>query len=228
MLVDVIIPAYNEEQSIAKVIDALPKQLIREIVVCNNLSTDETAKNAEAAGASVILADKKGYGSACLAGLEYLKNKETTPDVVAFIDGDFSDYPDQLSRILEPIELGKVQLVIGSRDLGNRQEGAMLPHQKFGNWLATRLIYFFWQVQFTDLGPFRAITWDALDKIKMADPDFGWTVEMQVKAAKMGIPSCEVPVDYRVRAHGQSKVSGNLKNSYLAGQKILWTIFANL
>ena len=230
LTVDLIIPAFNEEGSIGRVVEEVPKQLVRDILVCDNNSTDATAAVARAAGAIVIPATKKGYGSACLAGLAHVAARPTheLPDAVAFVDGDLSDYPAQLGQVLAPIANGDADVVIGSRALGRREGGAMLPHQMFGNWLATTLIRLIWGVNFTDLGPFRAVRYSALQRIQMADPDFGWTVEMQVKAAKLGIPAVEVPVDYRNRAAGHSKVSGSLKNSYLAGQKILWTIFSNL
>ena len=230
MVVDIIIPAFNEEGSIGKVVDEIPKGLVRDILVCDNNSTDTTAKVAEAAGAVVVPAPKKGYGSACLAGHAYIATRKANelPDIVAYIDGDLSDYPGQLGQVIAPIINGEADVVIGSRALGKRQNGAMLPHQMFGNWLATTLIRLIWKVKFTDLGPFRAVSYPALMQINMQDPDFGWTVEMQVKAAKLKLRSIEVPVDYRNRAHGKSKVSGSLKNSYLAGQKILYTIFANV
>ena len=229
MVVDVIIPAFNEEGAIAGVVAELPSHLVREVIVCDNASTDTTAQRARAAGATVVSAPDKGYGNACLAGLAYLRDRRipAPPDVVVFVDGDGSDIPAQLPRLLAPIAGGEAEMVIGSRALGRRERGAMQPHQRFGNWLAPTLIRWFWGVRFTDLGPFRAITWTALERIDMRDRDFGWTVEMQVKAAKLGVPSAEVPVDYRARAHGVSKVSGSLRNSVLAGDKILRTIFAN-
>ncbi len=230
LLVDLIIPAYNEEGSIGLVIDEVPRDLVRDILVCDNGSTDATAEVARRRGAIVISAPAKGYGSACLAGMAHIAARPPGehPGAVAFLDGDLSDYPAQLARLLAPIRTADADLVIGSRALGQRQEGAMLPHQIFGNWLATTLIRLLWRVSFTDLGPFRAVRYDALEKIAMRDPDFGWTVEMQVKAAKLKLNCVEVPVDYRRRAHGKSKVSGDIRNSYLAGQKILYTIFANL
>lgn len=230
MIVDIIIPAFNEEGSIGKVVDEIPKGLVRDILVCDNNSTDTTAAVAKAAGAIIVPAPQKGYGSACLAGHAYIAARPAgeLPDIVVYIDGDLSDYPGQLGQVIAPIINGEAELVIGSRALGKRQDGAMLPHQMFGNWLATTLMRLIWGVKFTDLGPFRAVAYPTLMKINMEDPDFGWTVEMQVKAAKLKIRSVEVPVDYRNRAHGKSKVSGSLKNSYLAGQKILWTIFSNI
>ena len=229
MTVDLVIPAFNEEGAIGGVVDAVPRGLVRDILVCDNASTDDTAAVAAAHGATVVPAPHPGYGSACLAGLAYVDARATEelPDVVAFLDGDGSDYPAQLVDVVAPIARGEADLVIGSRALGEREAGAMLPHQRFGNWLATTLIRARWGVEFTDLGPMRAVRYDALQRIGMADPDFGWTVEMQVKAARLGLRCREVPVDYRARAAGHSKVSGSLKNSFLAGEKILRTIFTH-
>lgn len=224
--VDVIIPAYNEEQSIGLVINDIPKEEVREVIVCNNASTDHTAKNATQAGATVLLQMRKGYGSACLKGIEYLMQKAASdqPDIVVFLDGDYSDHPEQITDLLAPILNEDYDLVIGSRALGNMQRGAMMPQQIFGNWLATTLIRLFYGYEFTDLGPFRAIKFNKLLELQMEDPDFGWTVEMQVKAAKMKFKCKEVPVRYRRRV-GVSKVSGTIKGTILAGHKILWTIF---
>ncbi len=225
-IVDVIIPAYNEEDSIGKVIKDIPKNTVRDILVCNNASTDKTAEVALKAGAIVLNQPRKGYGSACLKGIEYIKNKPTEkqPDIVVFLDGDYSDYPDELPLLIAPIVNNDCDLVIGSRASGKLESGAMMPQQLFGNWLATRLIKLIYGYHFTDLGPFRAIKWSQLIAIKMSDPDFGWTVEMQVKAAKMKLKCEEVPVTYRKRI-GVSKVSGTIKGTILAGHKILWTIF---
>lgn len=226
-IIVVIIPAYNEEQSIGKVIDAIPKDWVNEIIVCNNNSKDKTKEVAISHGATVVDALEKGYGSACLKGIEYVKNKTQNIDIVAFIDGDFSDYPEELPNVLKPIlEQGK-DMVIGSRELGERQKGSMTVVQIFGNWLATTLIRWFYGYRFTDLGPFRAITWDALMQMKMEDKNFGWTVEMQIKAAKLRLKTCEVAVNYRPRI-GISKVSGTIKGSFLAGYKILYLIFKSL
>lgn len=226
-LIDVIIPAYNEEKSIGKVIKDIPRELVRYIVVCNNNSTDRTGKVAKEMGAVVIDSKEKGYGNACLSGIEYIMGLEHSPDIIVFLDGDYSDYPDQMDRVVNPIIRDSYELVIGSRALGNRQQNSMQPHQIFGNWLATRLIKFFYGYIFTDLGPFRAITAEALKKINMEDRNYGWTVEMQVKAAKYKLRTTEVPVDYRARI-GISKVSGTLKGSVLAGYKIISTIFKYL
>lgn len=202
----------------------IPKDLVREIIVCNNASTDRTAEIAKENGATVILAPNMGYGSACLQGIAHLKNKSIKPDIVVFIDGDYSDHPEQMPLLIMPIIKDDVDLVIGSRALGNLESGSMMPQQIFGNWLATTLIKFFYKYTFTDLGPFRAIKYDKLMDIEMQDPDFGWTVEMQVKAAKYKLRCTEVAVNYRKRI-GVSKVSGTIKGTILAGHKIIWTIF---
>ena len=223
-VIDVIIPAYNEENSIAQVINDLPKEKIREIIVCNNNSSDRTHEVATTAGATVLRASKQGYGSACLKGMEYIAAKSNPPDIIVFIDGDYSDYPEQLPLLIKPIIEEDMELVIGSRALGNLEKGSMTPQQIFGNWLATTLIKRIYGYNFTDLGPFRAVRYDSLLKINMEDPDFGWTVEMQVKAAKLGMNCKEIAVNYRQRI-GVSKISGTIKGTILAGHKILWTIF---
>lgn len=204
----------------------IPADLVREVIVCNNDSSDRTAEVAAAHGATVLLQPRKGYGSACLKGIDYLKRKAFTdqPDIVVFLDGDYSDHPEEMPQVVEPILREDVDLVIGSRVLGNMEDGAMMPQQIFGNWLATNLIWIFYRYRFTDLGPFRAVKFRQLIELNMSDPDFGWTVEMQVKAAKRKLKCTEVPVSYRRRI-GVSKVSGTLKGTILAGHKILWTIF---
>jgi len=223
-IVDVIIPAFNEENSIAKVVNDIPKHLVRDIIVCNNGSTDKTKMEALNAGAIVVDEMRSGYGRACLAGMDHITKNPESPDITVFIDGDYSDYPEQLPELLQPISEKGFDMVIGSRSLGNLQKGSMTPQQVFGNWLATTLIKLIYKVQFTDLGPFRAIRWKSLQDLNMQDKDYGWTVEMQVKAAKLGLKSTEVPVNYRRRI-GTSKVSGTVKGTILAGHKILWTIF---
>lgn len=228
-LIDVLIPAFNEASSIGKVITAIPAGLAREVVVCNNGSTDETEFVARLAGATVVHEPRRGYGSACLKGIAYLAAKpvDQQPEIVVFLDGDFSDFPDDMPAVVAPILAGKADLVIGSRVLGNLEKGAMQPHQIFGNWLATTLIRLFFKYHFTDLGPFRAIRFEKLLELGMSDPDYGWTVEMQVKAARKKLICMEVPVRYRKRI-GVSKVSGTLRGSVLAGNKILWTIFKEI
>ena len=225
-VIDVIIPAFNEEKSIGLVVGDIPKDLVREVIVCNNNSTDQTAAVAREAGATVVDQPQKGYGSACLKGMEYIQSKDAKhqPDIVVFLDGDYSDHPAEMSLLIQPILEEDLDLVIGSRALGDMEKGAMMPQQVFGNWLATNLIKLFYNYQFTDLGPFRAIRWDKLLAIEMEDPDFGWTVEMQVKAAKFKLNCTEIPVSYRKRV-GVSKVSGTIRGTILAGHKILWTIF---
>ncbi|MEM1326587.1 MAG: glycosyltransferase family 2 protein [Bacteroidota bacterium] len=225
-VIDVIIPAYNEERSIGNVIRDIPKDWVRHILVCNNASTDKTAAVAKAAGAIVLDQPLKGYGNACLKGIEYLSAlpKLEQPDIVVFLDGDYSDYPQELPNVVRPILEQNMDMVIGSRALGDLESGAMQPQQIFGNWLATNLIKIIYNYHFTDLGPFRAIRWESLQALQMADKDFGWTVEMQVKAAKQKLRCTEVPVNYRKRI-GVSKVSGTVKGTFMAGYKILWTIF---
>lgn len=223
--IDVIIPAFNEEAAIGKVLRAIPKSLVREVIVCNNNSSDRTAEVAAANGATVLFAQKKGYGNACLKGIEYLKQKPEQPDVVVFMDGDYSDVPEEMEDLVAPIFSDNMDMVIGSRALGNLEKGAMTFPQRFGNWLATTLIRQIYNYHFTDLGPFRVIRFSSLVAMDMQDKTFGWTVEMQVKAAKMKMKTTEIAVDYRRRAGGQSKVSGTIRGTFLAGYKILWTIF---
>lgn len=225
-IIDVIIPAFNEETAVGNVIADIPKDWVREIIVCNNGSTDDTEEVARAAGATVLFQPLKGYGNACLKGMEHVANKPKSeqPDIIVFLDADYSDHPEELIKLVEPIMKREMDMVIGSRALGQLEKGAMMPQQIFGNWLATTLIKLFYGYQFTDLGPFRAIKYDKLVEMGMTDKTFGWTVEMQVRAAKMGLNTCEVPMTYRKRI-GVSKVSGTVKGTILAGHKILWTIF---
>lgn len=223
-IIDVIIPAFNEERSIKSVVDDIPKTWVRHILVSNNGSTDKTKEVAQTAGAIVLDEPISGYGNACLKGMEYIAQLKEKPDIVVFLDGDYSDYPEQLPEVVDPIIHQSQDLVIGSRVLGKLEKGSMQPQQIFGNWLATSLIKLFYKYEFTDLGPFRAIKYDKLMEINMQDRDFGWTVEMQVKAAKLKMKCVEVPVNYKKRI-GVSKVSGTIKGTILAGHKILWTIF---
>jgi glycosyltransferase involved in cell wall biosynthesis len=223
-VVDVIIPAYNEDSSITSVIADIDRKLVREIIVVNNNSVDHTAIRAKEAGATVIDESRQGYGAACLKGMEYINKKEVPPDIVVFVDADYSDFPNEIILLLRPIIDNEADMVIGSRALGNREKGAMLPQQIFGNWLATHLMWLFYGVRYTDLGPFRAIRWQQLLALGMRDQDYGWTVEMQLKAAKHKIKIMEVPVQYR-RRRGISKISGTLKGTLLAGYKIITTIF---
>ena len=225
--IDVIIPAFNEEKAIGKVIQAIPKNIIREIIVINNNSTDATAQVAEENGATVLNEYTQGYGKACLKGLAYLNQKADPPDIVVFMDGDFSDYPEEIEQLVEPIINKKADMVIGSRVLGEKEKGALQPQQVFGNWLATKLIYWIYKKRYTDLGPFRAISMKKLIDLEMKDTSYGWTVEMQVKAARKGLRYSEIPVKYRKRI-GKSKIAGTLKGSILAGYKIIYTIFRNI
>ena len=221
--VDVIIPAFNEENGVGEVVREIPRSLVREIVVVNNASTDNTEVIARQAGATVLREPVPGYGRACLCGIAYLKKLPQPPDIVVFLDADHSDYPEEISQLIEPIREGRAALVIGSRALGQREQGSMTPQQVFGNWLATRLLSILYGANFTDLGPFRAIRFDNLLALNMQDKTYGWTVEMQLKAARAGMPYVEVPVRYRKRV-GFSKISGTVKGTLLAGYKIITTI----
>jgi glycosyltransferase involved in cell wall biosynthesis len=222
LTIDVVIPALNEEASLPLVLAALPRSSVRRIVVADNGSTDATARVAREGGAEVVAAARRGYGSACLAGLAHLR-RTGPPDVVVFIDADYSDHPEELPAVAAPILAGAADLVIGSRVLGRRERGALLPQARAGNLVACLLIRIFYGHRFTDLGPFRAIGWDALERIAMADPDFGWTAEMQVKAVRLGLRCAEVPVSYRRRV-GVSKITGTITGTVRAGYKILWTV----
>jgi glycosyltransferase involved in cell wall biosynthesis len=222
-IIDVIIPVYNEQDAIGSVIRDIPHDLVRKIIVCNNGSTDQTALIAKGAGGTVVEQQKRGYGNACLEGMAYIEASAIKPDIVVFLDGDYSDHPEEMHLLIEAIQKGN-DLVIGSRAKGRMEKGAMMPQQIFGNWLATTLIKLIYGYHFTDLGPFRAIKYESLCDLHMEDQTYGWTVEMQVKAAKLKLKCDEVPVSYRRRV-GESKVSGTLKGTILAGQKIIWTIF---
>jgi glycosyltransferase involved in cell wall biosynthesis len=217
----VVIPALNEEKAIGAVVSSIPAW-VDTIVVVDNGSTDSTPRVASEAGAMVVAEPRRGYGSACLAGLAELERRP--PDVVVFLDGDASDDPSEMPFLVEPIAAGEADLTIGSRVLGMREPGALTVQARFGNALACFLMRLFFDVRYTDLGPFRAIRWDALQHIGMRDPDFGWTVEMQVKAARAGLRTKEVPVSYRRRT-GKSKISGTVRGCIGAGSKILLTIF---
>ena len=220
----IVIPAFNEEECIETVVSGFRAVTNAEIVVADNNSTDATAVIAEKAGATVIPAPQPGYGSACLAGLSYLAQREQgTPKVVAFADGDGANEPRELGEIVEPVMLDRADLVIGSRPKKAQSRSLTVP-QKFGNILACRLIQLRFGAKYSDLGPFRAISWQALERIEMADKDYGWTVEMQVKAAKYGLRFEEVNVSNYARIGGQSKVSGTIKGVFFAGPKIISTI----
>ena len=221
-IITVIIPAFNEEKSIGKVVSDIPRDLIEHVIVVNNNSNDNTVEVAKSAGAIVLDEPRRGYGWACLKGIE--KSRELKTDIVVFMDGDYSDYPEEIVKVIAPILEDNHDMVIGSRVLGKREKGSLTPQQVFGNWLATKLIRLFYGARFTDLGPFRAIKSDALEQLKMADKTYGWTIEMQIKASKEKMKFCEVPVNYRKRI-GVSKVSGTIKGTVLAGIKIIFAIF---
>ena len=224
--VSVIIPAHNEAGAIALVLAEIPAGLVQEVIVVDNNSTDDTGKIARASGATVLREPRPGYGYACLAGMAYAfgKAQSEQPDIVVFVDGDHSDFPEQMPELLAPLLRGEADMVIGSRALGEREKGSLLPQQRFGNWLASRLLRLRYGGNVTDLGPFRAILAPALLALQMEDKTYGWTVEMQVKAARQGLRTVEVPVRYRKRI-GTSKVSGTVRGTIGAGYKILWTIF---
>ncbi|WP_372937950.1 glycosyltransferase family 2 protein [Seonamhaeicola sp.] len=221
--IKVIIPAYNEADSIGKVIKDIPN-IVEEIIVVSNNSTDNTEANAKKAGATVLTENRKGYGYACLKGMNYIAENKKKPDIVVFLDGDYSDYPDELTKIVEPIINNNIDFVIGARVKNLRESGSMTKPQIFGNWLATTLMKLMFGSKFTDLGPFRAIKYEKLLALKMEDKTYGWTVEMQLKALKQKLTYTEVPVNYRNRI-GISKVSGTVKGAIFAGIKILGWIF---
>jgi glycosyltransferase involved in cell wall biosynthesis len=216
----VVIPALNEEASIGLVVGAV-RSLVDSVIVVDNGSTDATAAVAQQAGAVVVSEPVRGYGAACLAGLQALT--QVPPQVVLFLDGDFSDDPADVTRVLAPVLDGSADLVIGSRVRGERERGSLTPQQVFGNWLATTLIRWRWNVEFSDLGPLRAVSWKALMQMRMEDRNYGWTVEMQIKAARLGLRCQEIPVRYRRRI-GTSKVSGTVRGTIMAGYIILKTI----
>ncbi|MEN8857857.1 MAG: glycosyltransferase family 2 protein [Flavobacteriaceae bacterium] len=227
-IIKVIIPAYNEEDSIANVINDIPS-IVDEIIVISNNSTDKTEENALKAGATVLQESRKGYGYACLKGMEYiastsLSDQEEKPDIIVFLDGDYSDYPEQLTELVAPIINNDKDFVIGARVKELRENGSMTPQQVFGNWLATFLMKLFFGAKYTDLGPFRAIKYQKLLQLEMEDKTYGWTVEMQLKAIKQKFSYIEIPMKYRNRI-GVSKVSGTVKGSIFAGVKILGWIF---
>lgn len=221
--IKVIIPAYNEADSIALVINDIP-DIVNEIIVISNNSTDNTEINAKKAGATVLTEKRKGYGYACLKGMTYIANQNIKPDIVVFLDGDYSDYPEELTKIVAPIINDDIDFVIGARVKDLREQGSMTGPQIFGNWLATTLMTLFFKSKFTDLGPFRAITYNKLLALNMEDKTYGWTVEMQLKVLRQKLSYTEIPVNYRNRI-GISKVSGTVKGAVFAGFKILGWIF---
>lgn len=226
-IIKVIIPAFNEENGVGQVVAEIPPDLVDEIIVVNNASTDATERIAVKSGATVLREPTPGYGRACLKGIEYLKNGPSQPDIVVFLDADHSDYPEEMKMLVQPIVDDEADLVIGSRALGNREKGSMTIQQLFGNWLATRMLLILYNARFTDLGPFRAIRFTSLLALDMRDTTYGWTVEMQLKAARKKLRCVEVPVRYRKRI-GFSKISGTVKGTLMAGYKIIITILKYL
>jgi glycosyltransferase involved in cell wall biosynthesis len=219
--VSVIIPALNEEEAISFVLRDLPKGQIHQVLVVDNGSTDRTSEVARSHGATVIQQSERGYGAACLAGLKAVENETA---IVVFLDGDYSDFPDELDKLLSPILEGRADMVIGTRTRHRNSRSVLTLQQRWGNWLATTLIHLRFGHRFTDLGPFRAIRKESLEKLAMRDRNFGWTAEMQIKAVLAGLRILEVPVRYRARI-GTSKISGTIKGVVLAGITILYTIF---
>jgi len=225
MKIVVVIPAFNEEKSIGRVINDIPKKRVSEVIVVNNCSTDRTTEFAEKAGATVLLESLMGYGAACLKAIDYLEGKGF--ELVVFLDGDYSDYPEEINLLIDPVISGEYDFVLGSRILGKREKGSLPVQSRIGSVIAGFFINLFWRVRFTDLGPFRAIKYDKLIELDMKDKWFGWTIEMQIKAAKKKYKIKEVPVSYRKRI-GKSKVTGTIKGSVMAGVIILKTIFVQL
>ena len=221
--ISVIIPVFNEENSIGRVLDDLPQDKLKEIIVVNNACTDNTADVARRHGAKVVVEMHRGYGSACLRGISEISNT----DIVVFIDGDYSDYPEELEQLIKPIIENKADFVLGSRMILSESRAALLPQARYGNKLATFLIRIFFGYHYTDLGPFRAIRYESLKQIDIVDKNFGWTVEMQIKAVKHGLRIVEVPVRYRERI-GASKITGTVSGTFKAGIKIIYTIFKYL
>ncbi len=221
--IKVIIPAYNEADSIALVINEVPK-IVNEVIVVNNRSTDKTAEVALKAGATVLLESQMGYGYACLKGMEYAATLSDKPDIIVFMDGDYSDYPEELTKVIAPILEDNIDFVVGARVKSLQEKGSMTPQQHFGNWLATFLMRNLFGAKFTDLGPFRAIKYQKLLDLQMEDKTYGWTIEMQLKALKQNLTYVEVPLQYKKRI-GVSKVSGTIKGTIFAGVKILGWIF---
>jgi len=222
VIVDVVIPALNEEAALPHVLAAIPRPPVRRVVVADNGSTDGTAAVARDAGAEVVREPERGYGAACLKAMAHLR-ETGAPDVLVFLDGDHSDHPEELPRLLAPIEAGLADLVIGSRARGVSERGSLTPQQRAGNALACAILERVYGAEYSDLGPFRAIRWRALERLGMRDRNYGWTVEMQIRAARRGVPHAEVPVSYRRRI-GESKVSGTVRGTLGASRKILWTL----
>lgn len=222
LTVGLLIPAYNEESALGYTLKGLPDKIIDTILVVNNGSDDGTGDVALNNGARVVSEPKRGYGQACLTGIEWYRKNPV--DIILFMDADGADDPSGVTRLLEPILAGEADFVLGSRIQGKKEPGALAPHAEWGNRLAVFLIRLFFGYTYTDLGPFRAIRRSSLDRLMMEDRDYGWTCEMQVKAVKKGLRIKEIPVPYRKRKFGKSKVSGTVKGTVLAGWKIITTI----
>ena len=216
-----IIPALNEEESLGMLLCRIPREILAQVIVVDNGSRDETAAVSTAAGAHVVSEPRRGYGQACWTGIQRIQDNVTA---IAFMDADCSDDPDDLVRLLQRFDEDQWDMVLGSRIMGNPEPGSLMPLQRFGNWLSTLLIAMIWQVRFTDLGPMRVVRRDSLERLDLRDRTFGWTVEMQARAAQLRLRVCDVPVHYHRRVHGRSKISGTVFGSLRAGVKILWTI----
>jgi len=221
MQIALIIPALDEEEAIGSTLAEIPNGLFRVVIVADNGSTDSTAEVAESYGALVVREPARGYGAACLKALAALPIEI---EAVVFMDADGSDVPSEAERLLEPIVRGEADLVLGSRELGEAEGGSLTPHQRFGNRLTVLLVSLLFGKRYTDLGPFRAIRRASLEELGMKDRDYGWTIEMQIKALRRGLRVIEKPVCYRRRRGGASKVSGSVRGSLAAGVKILWTV----
>lgn len=217
-----IIPALNEAESIGILLRQIPSRLLAQTIVVDNGSRDRTAEIARASGAEVVCEPRRGYGQACLTGLSHLRPEASA---VVFMDADLSDDPSDVGRLIRLFDQNNWDMLIGSRVLGSAEKGSLSPIQRFGNWLTTRLIVWLWKVKYTDLGPLRILRRDSLEQLNLRDPTFGWNVEMQAKAAQLGMRTCEIPVNYRRRQSGRSKISGSIMGSARAGAKILWTIY---
>jgi glycosyltransferase involved in cell wall biosynthesis len=219
--VALIIPALNEEGVVGETVRRIPAGIFNVVVVADNGSVDRTSEEAREAGAMVVRVEERGYGAACLAAMAALPD---AIEIVVFLQADGSEDAGEATKLIAPLLDGRADMVLGSRTIGEAEKGSLLPHQVFGNWLATTLMRLFWGKRYTDLGPFRAVRLDVLRRMGMRDRNYGWTVEMQVKAARMGLRVLEVPVRYGLRRAGENKVSGNWKASARAGWKILWVI----